>query len=283
MSSPGISVIICTYNRKDVLERALAAYRNQTFRDFEVIVTSDGSSDGTDEMMEALRGQSGYPLHYIRQADNGFRKSLAVNKAIRLATGRILVFADDDMIPPPRYLESYARVFDSASNADALLVYSKYIPVDTDDERFTTENIRNGNYMKRVSLSNRIHLFYWKLKYRLYIRQNHPRRPKLNGNNFAVSAAAIRAINGLDSDFTGWGYEDDDLRRRLLAIGTKQAEAVCSAWNFNLGYSKASKTTAQRPELLERAAYNKGLAYDASRPARCVHGMTEAEAAEILF
>lgn len=74
MSSPGISVIICTYNRKDVLERALAAYRNQTFRDFEVIVTSDGSSDGTDEMMEALRGQSGYPLHYIRQADNGFRK-----------------------------------------------------------------------------------------------------------------------------------------------------------------------------------------------------------------
>ena len=90
MSSPGISVIICTYNRKDVLERALAAYRNQTFRDFEVIVTSDGSSDGTDEMMEALRGQSGYPLHYIRQADNGFRKSLAVNKAIRLATGRML-------------------------------------------------------------------------------------------------------------------------------------------------------------------------------------------------
>ena len=122
-----------------------------------------------------------------------------------------------------------------------LLVYSKYIPVDTDDERFTTDNIRNGNYMKRVSLSDRIHLFYWKLKYRLYIRQNHPRRPKLNGNNFAVSAAAIRAINGLDSDFTGWGYEDDDLRRRLLAIGTKQAEAVCSAWNFNLGYSKAQR------------------------------------------
>ena len=129
MSSPGISVIICTYNRKDVLERAWAAYRNQTFRDFEVIVTSDGSSDGTDEMMEALRGQSGYPLHYIRQADNGFRKSLAVNKAIRLATGRILVFADDDMIPPPRYLESYARVFDSASNADALLVYSSTVKV----------------------------------------------------------------------------------------------------------------------------------------------------------
>ncbi len=283
MNPTRISVIICTYNRKDVLEKALNAYRNQTFRDFEVIVTSDGSSDGTDEMMEMLRGQLDYPLHYIRQADKGFRKSLAVNKAIRLAAGKILVFADDDMIPPPRYLESYSRVFHAAADADALLVYSKYIPVDTGDERFTLEKIRSGDYMKRVTLSDRIHLFYWKLKYRLYFRRNDPRRPKLNGNNFAVSAAAVRAVNGLDSDFTGWGYEDDDLRRRLLAVGTKQTEAVCSAWNFNLGYSRDSKTTAQRPELLARAAYNKQLAYDESRPARCIHGMDGAEAAEILF
>ena len=252
MSSPGISVIICTYNRKDVLERALAAYRNQTFRDFEVIVTSDGSSDGTDEMMEALRGQSGYPLHYIRQADNGFRKSLAVNKAIRLATGRILVFADDDMIPPPRYLESYARVFDSASNADALLVYSKYIPVDTDDERFTTDNIRNGNYMKRVSLSDRIHLFYWKLKYRLYIRQNHPRRPKLNGNNFAVSAAAIRAINGLDSDFTGWG-------RRLAQTPAGNRDKAGGSRMFRMELQSRLLQSKQDNGSASRTARTRGL------------------------
>ena len=283
MRSPEISVIICTYNRKNMLELALAAYQHQTFRNIEVIVTSDGSSDGTDEMIEAFRKEAGFLFHYVRQEDKGFRKSLAVNKAVRIARGKILVFADDDMIPPPEYLESYYRTFCAAADINSLLVYSKYIPVDTGDKLFTMENIRNGSYMKRFSLSDRFHLLYWKWKYQLYIRKNHPKRPKLNGNNFAVSAAAVRAVNGLDGDFTGWGYEDDDLRRRLLAIGTQQAEAVCTAWNFNLGYSKANKTTAQRPDLLARVEYNKALAYDNSRPARCVNGMAEAEAGEIVF
>ncbi len=275
-----ISVIIATYNRKDVLRTALAAYQNQTFRDFEVIVSSDGASDGTDEMMEEMKDSTGYPLHYIRQEDIGFRKSLALNKAIRIASGEILVFADDDMIPPPRYLENYAKLF---RDGESCFVYAKYIPVPLKDELFTPENIRNGKYMKRYTFSQRFHLFYWKIKYMMYLRRHNPRRPKLNGANFAVTAEAMRAINGFDSDFTGWGYEDDDMRRRLLASGTVPKEAVCSAWAFNLGCEAEGKTTAGRPELCERALFNRNLAHDTGRPARCVHGMTEAEEAEVVF
>lgn len=283
INSIRISVIVCTYNRRDMLERALIAYGNQTFRDFEVIVTSDGSSDGTDEMMRMFQGRTMYQLHYIRQADQGFRKTLALNKAIRLAKGDILVFADDDMIPPPRYLEGYEKVFHSSSSPDNLLVYSKYLPVDSADSLFSKDNIRSGAYMRKVSLYDRIYLFYWKLKYLLYFWLHNPKRPKLNGNNFAVSSAAIYSVNGMDMDFTGWGYEDDDLRARLLKNGILQYEAVCSAWNFNLGYDVSSKTTTGRPELRSRSGYNKSLAYDADRPARCVRGIHETEAAEIVF
>ena len=283
MDSIRISVLICTYNRKEMLKRALIAYQNQTFRNFEIIVSSDGSSDGTDEMMRTLEKELGYSIHYIRQADLGFRKTVALNKAIRLAGGDILVFADDDMIPPPRYLESYEKVFLSSSIPDQLLVYSKFINVDVNDPLFTEENIRNGSSMQKAAFADRVHLFYWKLKYLLYFRQHHPRRPKLNGANFAVSATAVRAINGMDMEFSGWGYEDDDLRRRLLKNGTTQAEAVCSAWSFNLGHSEASKSTTGRPELQGRAAYNKTLAYDENRPVRCARGLEETEEAEILF
>ena len=254
MDSIRISVLICTYNRKEMLKRALIAYQNQTFRNFEIIVSSDGSSDGTDEMMRTLEKELGYSIHYIRQADLGFRKTVALNKAIRLAGGDILVFADDDMIPPPRYLESYEKVFLSSSIPDQLLVYSKFINVDVNDPLFTEENIRNGSYMQKAAFADRVHLFYWKLKYLLYFRKHHPRRPKLNGANFAVSATAVRAINGMDMEFSGWGYEDDDLRRRLLKNGTTQAEAVCSAWSFNLGHSEASKSTTGRPELQGRGS-----------------------------
>ena len=283
MDSIPISVLICTYNRKEMLKRALIAYQNQTFRNFEVIVSSDGSSDGTDEIMRTLYKKMGYPLHYLHQADLGFRKTIALNKAIRLAKGDILVFADDDMIPPPRYLESYEKIFLSSKTPDQLLVYSKFINVDVNDPLFTEENIRNENFMRKVTFADRIHLFYWKLKYLLYFRKHHPRRPKLNGANFAVSATAIRAINGMDIEFSGWGYEDDDLRRRLLKNGTIQAEAVCSAWSFNLGHSESSKSTVGHPEFQTRAVYNKTLAYDENRPVRCIRGLEETEEAEILF
>lgn len=281
MNSVKISVIICTYNRKSVLERVLTAYKKQTFRDFEIILASDGASDGTDEMVSELGPSLGYRLTYIRQEDNGFRKSLAVNKAVRESTGQILIFADDDMIPPPHFLESYEKIYRSASDPDRVLVYSKYIPIVPDDKLFTMENIVNGEFMNRYTLHWRMHFLYWKIKYLLYFQKKHPLRPKLNGGNFSVSAAAFRAINGLDSDFVGWGYEDDDLRRRLLVYGVTQKEAVCSAWLFNLGYVPESKTTFGSSE--NRAAENKKLAYDKTRPARCVRGMMEAEAAEIPF
>ena len=143
MDSVKISVIICTYNRKNVLERVLSAYKTQTFRDFEIILASDGASDGTDEMVITLGPSLGYRLTYIRQADDGFRKSLAVNKAVREAAGQILVFADDDMIPPPRFLENYSKIYSKEADPDRLLVYSKYVPILPDDEFviYRTESI----------------------------------------------------------------------------------------------------------------------------------------------
>ena len=286
MSVPEITVIICTYNRKDFLEKSLSAYKHQTFRGFEVIVTSDGSSDGTDEFMLQFRDQANFDLHYICQEDIGFRKSLAANKAIRAARGKYLVFADDDMIPPPHYLEAYRKIF--VANAGDILIFSKYLKADPREKCFSLEGISKLDYMKKVNIFSKLHLLVWKFKYRKYIAQNLPHRPKLNGGNFGVSAQAMRAINGYDNEFSGWGYEDDDLRRRLLAIGTLPCEGVYSAWCFNLGYLNDFKTAqtagdgTAAPENRDGTA-NKKLAYDTSRPARCRCGICEAEEARQLF
>lgn len=49
-----ISVVIPTHNRVDLLKRAIESVLNQSFNDFEIIVVSDGSTDGTDELMETF-------------------------------------------------------------------------------------------------------------------------------------------------------------------------------------------------------------------------------------
>lgn len=263
-----VSVIIATYNRKDFLKLVLLSYNNQTYKDFELIIASDGSGDGTEEMVSAIKDRLKYPIKYIFQNDDGFRKAIAVNKAIAVASSEYLIFADDDMVAPPRYIEAHIKKLNNSN-----LVLGKYIPVRTGDPLFTEDNIVSGRYTKILTLPYYLHLFYWKVKYRLYFFTKNPKRPKLNGNNFSVSKAAITQINGFDCDFVGWGYEDDDLRQRLLKSRVTLEEVVFSGYNFNLGYEPASKTSGSVNSALT-GAINKKMAYS-DRPYFCKNGLKE--------
>ena len=58
---PYLTVILPTYNRLDRLQKVLAALARQTYPDFEVIIVSDGSTDGTDAYLRGLAA-GGEPL-----------------------------------------------------------------------------------------------------------------------------------------------------------------------------------------------------------------------------
>ena len=62
-----ISVIIPTYNRKKELLRSLDSVRNQTFRDIEIIVVDDGSTDATESAATAIRDER---IRYIKHEKN---------------------------------------------------------------------------------------------------------------------------------------------------------------------------------------------------------------------
>ena len=85
-----VSVVIPTYNRKDSLLRCLASMP----KDVEVIVVDDGSSDGT---AEAIKHVTHLLLVYVRQTNAG--PASARNAGIRAASGRYIVFTDDDCVP----------------------------------------------------------------------------------------------------------------------------------------------------------------------------------------
>ncbi len=85
-----VSVIIPTYNRKEVLQRALRSVFQQTHSPKEIIVVDDGSTDGTAQMV-----QSKFPgVIYIYQKNRGV--SNARNKGIVTATGDWIAFLDSD-------------------------------------------------------------------------------------------------------------------------------------------------------------------------------------------
>jgi len=105
--NPYISVVIPTYNRVARLREVLTALEKQEYPSdaYEVIVISDGSTDGTDAYLEALRSKM--RLQWFSQANRG--PAAARNEGIRRAHGEFIVFIDDDVVPVPQLLGEHAR------------------------------------------------------------------------------------------------------------------------------------------------------------------------------
>jgi len=84
-------VIIPTYNRRELVQRAIGTVLAQTREVQEILVVDDGSTDGTGE---ALASAFGDRIRYVRQANGGV--SSARNHGLRLARGRFLTLLDSD-------------------------------------------------------------------------------------------------------------------------------------------------------------------------------------------
>jgi glycosyltransferase involved in cell wall biosynthesis len=107
-ASPRVTVIIPTYNYGRYLPDAIASILAQTFRDFEIIVVDDGSTDDTPAIMAA---QTDPRVRPVRKENGG--TSSARNLGRTLARGEFLTFLDADDLWRPTFLERHIEVLDA--------------------------------------------------------------------------------------------------------------------------------------------------------------------------
>jgi glycosyltransferase involved in cell wall biosynthesis len=114
-----ISVVIPTYNRMGRLRVVIAALEQQTYplNEFEVIVISDGSTDGTEAFLDSLR--TPLTLRALHQLNRG--PAAARNAGIATAKGEFIVFIDDDVVPAPQLLSEHMREHGRAGREVAVL------------------------------------------------------------------------------------------------------------------------------------------------------------------
>ena len=112
-----VSVIIPTYNRVSSLRRTIESLKAQSFPSgkFEIIVADDGSKDGTAEYL-AEEEKNG-TLRFLHMENRGH--PAARNAALRISSGEIVVFTDDDCELPKDWIARFDRLF-SATDADAI-------------------------------------------------------------------------------------------------------------------------------------------------------------------
>lgn len=124
---PKVSVVIPTYNRLYRLQQVLAQLAQQTYSldEFEVIVISDGSSDGTHEALAQF--QPPYRFSLLIQANQG--PAAARNNGIGRATGEYVLFIDDDVVPTPQLIAEHMAVHAHAG-ANAIVLGPMLTPGD---------------------------------------------------------------------------------------------------------------------------------------------------------
>lgn len=194
---PLLSVVIPTYNRKQSLLRTLDALAQQTLspEQFEVLVVSDGSTDGTAEAVSSVAYP--YRFRYLEQANLG--PSAARNNGMRASCGNVVVYVDDDIEPVPEFLALHAAAHDA--DDQLVLIGPQSMPP---RERFPVwiaweHRMLEMQYVKFRSGE-------WK------IGPNN-----LYSGNFSVRRANILEVGGFDERFRR--QEDVELGFRLAANG----------------------------------------------------------------
>lgn len=108
-----ISVVVATHNRKALLARTLSALAAQDYprEGFELVVVDNASTDGTSALVQEMGARPGCPRTILLfEAQPG--KTFAVNAGLRAASGDLLAFTDDDVVPEPQWLRALETAMD---------------------------------------------------------------------------------------------------------------------------------------------------------------------------
>jgi glycosyltransferase involved in cell wall biosynthesis len=113
--SPAITVVICTHNRAELLQKAIQSLVDQDCAqdEFEVLVVDNGSTDNTREVVERFSVVGN--IRYLAEPEIGL--CIARNTGWRNARGEYVAYLDDDAIAAPCWIASIARAFSRHSNA----------------------------------------------------------------------------------------------------------------------------------------------------------------------
>lgn len=130
-TTPTVSVIIPTYNRAALLPRAMDSIIAQTYKDWEIVLVDDGSTDATDAVAAGYTKRLGERLVHLRRPRAGV--SAARNRGIDACSGRFVAFLDSDDEYLPTKLERQLALFDLRPQLG--LVYGDSAFVDLDGVR----------------------------------------------------------------------------------------------------------------------------------------------------
>lgn len=251
-----ISVLLATYNWPEALSLCLQGLKEQTNKDFEIIICDDGSKEETKKLIAQFQADFPVPITHLWQEDLGFRKTLILNQGIQNAKGDYLVFLDGDCIPQHDFIAQHLKL----AEKNHLITGSRILS----NQKFSQILCSSGKWSHQKLMR---HIFSWGIQgfvnkwLPIFIKlPDHSSRlykkfewRRIKGCNMACWKSDALAINGFDESFTGWGHEDADFVFRLQKNGVIRKSGAWATEVIHLWHKMADKETAEKNAALVRA------------------------------
>jgi glycosyltransferase involved in cell wall biosynthesis len=263
-AAPFISLVISTYNRPDALQAAVEACFAQTDRNFEIIITDDGSTGATRACVDALMARAPVPMQHIWQDDKGFRLARARNLGILASRGPYLVFLDGDCVPQRDFIAQHRKL----AQCGHIVTGSRILLDQALTERILAEGIDLSATGAGERLGFRLRGQMNKLLQTLVrlpdvgrVSQRFSWR-RIKGCNMAMWRCDLDTVGGFDESFCGWGHEDSDLVVRMFNAGIMRKDGAFATEVFHLWHREAQRdhATSNKHLVLARAANKSFLA-----------------------
>jgi GT2 family glycosyltransferase len=196
-----LSIVIPTYQRCALVHRALRALSRQTLPpdEYEVIVSIDGSQDGTQELVSRFRAP--FELRSVWQPNQG--RAAACNAGIRVAKGQLIVLLDDDMEPVLEFLTAHLQAHRQGSRLGVVGA----VPV------FLTQS--SPPVVRYIGVKFNRHLENLaRPGYRFRLRDFYT-------GNFSIRREVLLEVGAFDEAFAVYGNEDLELSVRLARAGVQ--------------------------------------------------------------
>ncbi|MAU96660.1 MAG: glycosyl transferase family 2 [Fulvimarina sp.] len=236
------SVILSTYNSPEWLEKAFWGYLAQDEAEFEIVIADDGSRSETRDMIAAFQGRFRHPLVHAWHPDDGFQKTVILNKAILQSRSDYLIFSDGDCVPRRDFVSTHLRLRQKGCFLSG--GYHK-LPLKLSQD-LTRDDIQSGRAFRLAWMWNRgkkrsfkdLRLAAKNAGVDRVFNAVTTTRPSWNGHNASGWKSDIVAVNGFDERM-GYGAEDREMGDRLRNIGIKARQIRYSAICVHLDHARS--------------------------------------------
>lgn len=253
---PEISIIISIYNKIDLLLLVLKSLELQTYKNFEVILSDDGSNNDSISKIKEFEMAYKFNIKHIWHPDNGWNKNAILNKSIMAADSGYIIFVDGDCLLHHKFIEEHyinkePNKILAGRRVNLSKRVSEKLSLKLIGEGYLNNNILKGSIWDSLKADAKDVEQGIFIKSPLIRRYLNRKDKGILGSNFSVAKQDLLVVNGFDERFFyPAAGEDTDIEARLRRSGLTVKTIRNQAIQYHL-YHKALPRAEERLVYLD--------------------------------